>query len=72
MDAPLDPNPEVITVDEAAALTRVNRKTIYALIARGELPGVRRFGRVLRIHRATLLEWLAHGQDRVPRSRSSP
>lgn len=69
MDAPLDP--EVLTVEEAAELARVNRKTFYLCIQRGEVPGVRRFGRVIRIHRATLLEWLAHGQDRVPHSRSS-
>lgn len=58
---------EVLTVDEAAALLRVNRKTLYELIQRDELPGVRRLGRAIRIHRPTLIQWLAD-QGRVPRS----
>jgi len=59
--------PLVLTVDEAAKLLRVNRKTVYDAIARKQLPGVRRLGRTIRIHRQTLLSWLA-GQGRVPRS----
>jgi excisionase family DNA binding protein len=59
--------PAVLTVDEAAGLLRVNRKTLYELIQRGELPGVRRLGRAIRIHRPTLIRWLAD-QGRVPRS----
>ena len=50
--------PAVLTVDEAAALLRVDRKTVYTAIRRGKLPGVRKVGRVIRIHRATLLDWL--------------
>jgi excisionase family DNA binding protein len=64
-----DAAPAVLTVDELAALLRVDRKTIYALVRRGELPGVRRLGRTVRIHRGTVLAWLAEGQGRVPRSR---
>jgi hypothetical protein len=42
-DAPTEPNfmlepPSVLTVDEVAGLLRVNRKTVYELIARGEIP----------------------------------
>jgi excisionase family DNA binding protein len=48
--------PEVLTVDEAAALLRVNRKTIYEAIARRQLPGARRIGRVIRISRDAVLE----------------
>jgi hypothetical protein len=40
------------------------------LIARGELPGVRRLGRAVRIHRDAVLGWLAQGQGHVSRSRS--
>jgi excisionase family DNA binding protein len=68
---PSQDDPAVLTVDETAALLRVNRKTVYELIARGEIPGVRRLGRVVRIHRPTVLSWLAEGQGRAPRSRSS-
>jgi excisionase family DNA binding protein len=65
------PEPEFLTVEELSSLLRVDRKTTYAAIARGELPGVRRIGRVVRIHRATVLEWLATGQGRGLRSRRS-
>ncbi len=60
--------PAVLTVDEVALLLRVERKTVYEAIARGELPGVRRIGRLIRVSRAAVLEWLANGQVRVGRS----
>ena len=62
-----DESLEVLTVAEAARVLRINRKTLYELIQRGELPGVRRSGRAIRIHRHTLLQWLAD-QGRVPHS----
>jgi len=52
---------EVITVDELAALLRVDRKSAYQLVAKGQVPGIRRIGRAIRIHRATVLAWLATG-----------
>lgn len=61
----------VLTVDELAVLLRCNRKTVYAAIHRGEIPGVRRLGGAIRIHRDTVLTWLGHGQVRASRSRSS-
>ncbi len=61
--------PVVLTVDELGKLLRVDRKSVYAAIQRGEIPGVRRCGRSLRIHRDTVLRWLADGQGRAPRSR---
>ena len=61
LDAP------VMTVDELAALLRVNRKSIYDAIARGEIPGVRRIGRTFRASREAVLAWLREG--RVSRSR---
>jgi len=64
--------PEVLTVDELAALLRVDRKTAYAAIASGEIPGVRRVGRTLRVHRATVVGWLAEGQGRASRSKRQP
>jgi excisionase family DNA binding protein len=51
--------PDVLTVREAAALLRVERKTIYELAARGALPGVRRLGRLIRISRSAVMGWLA-------------
>lgn len=61
--------PLLLTVAEVAGLLRLNRKTIYAMIARGELPGVRRFGRAIRLHRPTVIRWQINGQGRVSRSR---
>jgi excisionase family DNA binding protein len=61
--------PSVLTVDELAALLRVNRKTVYDALARNEIPGARRIGASYRILRDAVLEWLASGQDRVARSR---
>lgn len=65
------PLPEVLTVDELAALLRVNRKTIYGELTLGRIPGVQRFGArrpVYRIHRDTVLAWLAEGQKQQARS----
>jgi excisionase family DNA binding protein len=62
--------PSVLTVDEAARLLRVNRKTLYEAVRAGEVPGVVRVGRSIRIGRDALLRWMegngspALGDDR--------
>jgi len=43
-------------VDELATLLRVNRKTVYDALSRGEIPGARRVGGCYRIHRDAVLE----------------
>ena len=48
---------EIISVVEAASWLGVNRNTLYDAIKKGQVPGVRRIGRVIRICRATVLEW---------------
>ena len=53
--------PEVVTVESLAAFLGLNRKTIYAAIDRGEVPGARRVGRAIRILRDAVLVWLAQG-----------
>jgi excisionase family DNA binding protein len=63
------PTREILTVDELADFLRLNRKTVYEAIDRGEIPGVRRIGESYRIHRATVLEWFASSQGRVSHSR---
>jgi excisionase family DNA binding protein len=60
---------DVLTVAELAGLLRVDRKTAYALVKAGEIPGARRIGRTIRIHRGRVLRWLSEGQDRTSRSR---
>ena len=61
--------PAVLTVDELATLLRVDRKSAYAAISRGEIPGARRIGRAIRISRDAVLAWLGEAQGRVPRSK---
>jgi excisionase family DNA binding protein len=54
--------PTVLTVQEAAVLLRVNRKSVYEAIMLGKLPGVRRIGKSIRLNRQVLLDWLAAGR----------
>jgi excisionase family DNA binding protein len=56
---PLGADLDVLKVMEAAALLRVNEKTLREAIARREVPGVRRIGRVIRLSRGALLDWLS-------------
>jgi len=60
--------PVILTVDELADLLRVNRKTVYEAVRRREIPGVRRIGTTLRVHRDTVLRWISEGQG-VARSK---
>lgn len=55
--------PPALTVDEAAELLRVNRKTLYEAIREDQVPGVIRLGRTIRLGRDALLDWL-RGQGR--------
>jgi len=48
--------PEFLTIDEVADLLRVDRKSVYAMVARRQLPGTIKVGRVTRVHRDTLLQ----------------
>ncbi|TAK04040.1 DNA-binding protein [Patescibacteria group bacterium] len=63
--------PAVLTVDEVAGLLRVNRKTVYAAVAQGAIPGVVRVGGTIRVCRDAVLAWLA-GEGRVSSSRRDP
>ncbi|MDD5308331.1 MAG: helix-turn-helix domain-containing protein [Deltaproteobacteria bacterium] len=47
--------PEFLTIEEACDLLRLDRRTIYGMIERGELPGARRCGRTYRIHRPSMI-----------------
>jgi excisionase family DNA binding protein len=61
--------PQVLTVEEVADLMRVDRKTAYAAIAEGGVPGVRRIGRCIRVSRDVLLRWLEQGEAKQSRGR---
>ena len=54
LEAPTEP---FLSVGEAAALLRVNRKTAYEAIKARRMPGVVRLGRTIRIRRDALLRW---------------
>ena len=47
---------DFLSIDEAAALLRVNRNTLYQAAQRGELPGVVKIGRILRVRKSALME----------------
>ena len=53
--------PEVLTAKEAATLLRLNIKTVYDMVEKKQLPGARWFRGTIRIHRPTLLAWMANG-----------
>lgn len=56
--------PTLLTVDEVADLLRTTRTAVYALVARGQVPGVTRLGRRVLIRADELVEWL--DQNRAP------
>jgi excisionase family DNA binding protein len=60
--------PEMLTVDEAAALLRVNRKTVYEAIRRKQLPGVIHLGRTIRVSRSALVLSIPDLESRRSRS----
>ena len=51
-------SPVLLTVAETAALLRTSRKAVYAMVERGQLPGVIRIGRRLLFRRDALVDWL--------------
>lgn len=60
-----DTLPPVLTVEEVAELMRVDRKTAYAAIADGGVPGVRRLGRCIRVSRDVFVRWLEEGDTKA-------
>jgi excisionase family DNA binding protein len=62
--------PAVITVEELATLLRISRNSAYKAISNGQIPGVIKAGRAIRISRNGVLE-LLRGKDHVPRSERS-
>ena len=50
--------PILLTTDEAADLLRTTRRAIYAMVERGQLPGVVRVRRRVLLKSDALLHWL--------------
>ena len=59
------PEAQLLTVPQAARALQLPPKSVYALASRGALPGVVRFGRVVRINLAEALR----GQATLPQTR---
>ena len=53
--------PVAMSISEAAEQAGVSTATLYTLANKGELPGCRRIGKRLIIHRQTFAEWLKAG-----------
>jgi excisionase family DNA binding protein len=56
--------PLLATIPEVAELLRTTPTAVYAMVARGQLPGVTRLGRRILVRSADLLHWL--DQKRSP------
>jgi excisionase family DNA binding protein len=64
--------PLLLTADETGQLLRTSRSAIYAMIERGQLPGVTRIGRRVLIRSDLLMGWIDHNRAPSPRSEPSP
>ncbi len=51
--------PLLLRQKEVARLLNVSDRKAYLLMVSGEIPGVMRLGRCLRVHRPTLEKWIA-------------
>lgn len=56
-----------LTAGETALLLRTSRNAIYAMIERGQLPGVVRIGRRVLIRESDLVEWLRQNTHAIAR-----
>ncbi len=55
----MGPERTLLTVPEAAAYLGIKSTKGYEMASRGELPGVVRIGRLVKVHLPTLDSWLA-------------
>ena len=56
---------DLLTVPEVAELLRISRNLAYELVAQHQLPAVR-FGRVIRVPRNALAEWVQQKSSQSP------
>ena len=50
--------PVLMTSDEVAESLRTTRKAVYAMVERGQIPGVVRLGRRILFREEALVDWL--------------
>jgi len=65
MDGRQPPERLLIRVDEAARMLSMGRAKTYAMAASGELPGVVRIGKSVRISAAVLRAWIERQSNGV-------
>jgi excisionase family DNA binding protein len=53
-----DTAPILLRDHEAAKIANISRQKMYMLMRAGDVPGVVRIGRCIRIHRGALMRWL--------------
>ncbi len=63
--------PDVLTVVEAARFLRIGRSAAYEAVRTGEIPS-QRIGKLIRIPRAALLEWLGQSETAGHLSQGQP
>jgi excisionase family DNA binding protein len=63
------PLPQLLTVDETAAVLRTSPKAVYVMAQRGQLPGRIRLGRRMLFDAAILVEWLRQKSAPLPKER---
>jgi excisionase family DNA binding protein len=59
--------PLLLTADETAELLRTTKKGVYAMIERGQVPGVTRIGRRVLVRSDLLLHWIRQKSTPSPR-----
>lgn len=62
---------EFMTVEEVAAMLRLNRKTIYDAVKHDELPGAKNVRGTIRIRRETVVAWFDTGKGSVKQRKPS-
>lgn len=55
--------PWLLTTEHVAAFLHTSRGAVYGMIERGQIPGVVRIGRKLRVRRDDLVAWLRESSD---------
>lgn len=66
----MSPEPLTYTVEEAAAALGCGRDSMHRLVRQGDIPHVR-FGRVIRIPRQALAEWLLTEAESIAKQRQA-
>ena len=59
--------PRLLTTTEVAEVLKTTPKATYAMIARGQLPGVIRIGRRVLVRADELLDWLDRSRTPSPK-----